>query len=88
MIRVAMVCRSLRVAKTVEHVPEQSRKDGMVQPIATKPSIGPEGGVGVVIHLSKTREKEINISSIEQRQQTRTQNKPPQQHINSDSDSD
>jgi hypothetical protein len=87
-IRVAMVCRSLRVAETVEHVPEQSRKDGMVHPIATKPSVGPEGGIGVVIHLSKTREKEINISSIEQRQQTRTQNKPPQQHINSDSDSD
>jgi hypothetical protein len=72
----------------VEHVPEQSRKAEMVQPIATKPSIGPKGGVGVVIHLSEIRKKQINTSSIEQRQQTRTQNKPPQQHINSDSNSD
>jgi hypothetical protein len=48
---------SLRVAKTVEHVPEQSRKAGTVQPIAMKPSVGPEGDVGVVIHLLKTRKK-------------------------------
>jgi hypothetical protein len=35
---------------------------------ATVPSIDFEGGVEVVIHLSKTKEKRINISSIEQRQ--------------------
>jgi hypothetical protein len=39
-------------------------------------SIRSEGGVGAVVHLSKTREKQINISSIEQRQQTTTPNKP------------
>jgi hypothetical protein len=38
-----------------------------VQPITTEPSIGLEGGVGVVVHLSKIRKKQINISSIEQR---------------------
>jgi hypothetical protein len=45
--------------------PEQDGKPGVVQPITTEPSVGSEGGVGVVIHLSKTREKRINISSIE-----------------------
>jgi hypothetical protein len=39
-----------------------------VQPVTTKPSVDSEGGVGVVIHLLKTKEKQINISSIEQRQ--------------------
>jgi hypothetical protein len=76
------------VAKMVEHIPEQSWKAGMVQPITIEPSVGPDGGVGVVAHLSKTRKKWISISSIEQRQQTRTQNKSPRQHVNSDSDSD
>jgi hypothetical protein len=46
--------------------------DDAVQPITTEPSFGSKGGVEVVIHLSKTREKRINISSIEQRQQTKT----------------
>jgi hypothetical protein len=87
MVWAAMVRGSPRVAKAVEHVPEQGRKDETVQPITTKPSVGLEGGVGVVIHLSKTRDKLINISSIEQRQHTRTQNKPSRQHVNSDSDS-
>jgi hypothetical protein len=32
-----------------------------------KPSVGSEDGIGVVVHLSKTREKQINISSIEHR---------------------
>jgi hypothetical protein len=86
-VRVAMVRGSPRVAKAVEHVPEQGRKDETVQPITTKPSVGLKGGMGVVIHLSKTRDKQINISSIEQRQHTRTQNKPSRQHVNSDSDS-
>jgi hypothetical protein len=60
------------VAKAVQHVPKQDRKPGAVQPVTTEPSVGSKGGVGVVIHLSKTREKRINISSIEQRQQTKT----------------
>jgi hypothetical protein len=45
------------VAKTVQHVPEQGGKPRAVQPITTEPSVGSKGGVGVVIHLSKTREK-------------------------------
>jgi hypothetical protein len=45
------------VAKTVQHVSEQGSKAGTVQPITTKPSVGSEGGVGVVVHLSKIREK-------------------------------
>jgi hypothetical protein len=40
-------------------------------------SVGSEGAIGVVIHPLKTREKRINISSTEQRQQTKTPNKPP-----------
>jgi hypothetical protein len=32
MVRAAMVCGSPRVAKTVEHVPEQSQKAGIVNP--------------------------------------------------------
>jgi hypothetical protein len=46
-----------RIAKAVQHVPEQGREARTVQPIATKPSVGSEGDVGVVIHLSKTMEK-------------------------------
>jgi hypothetical protein len=53
------------VAETVEHIPEQGQKARTVQPVTTEPSVGPEGGVGVVIHLSKTRKKRINISTIE-----------------------
>jgi hypothetical protein len=48
---------SPRVAETVEHIPEQGRKDWMVQLVTTEPSVGPKGCVGVVIHLSKTRKK-------------------------------
>jgi hypothetical protein len=81
-----MVCGKTRVAEAVQHVPEHGGKPGAVQPIATEPSVGYKGGVGVVIHLSKTREKQINISSTEKRQQTKTLNKPRrQQNINSDS---
>jgi hypothetical protein len=86
MVRVVMVCGNPCVAKVVQHVPEQGGKTGAVRPVTTEPSIGCDGGVGVVIHLSKTREKRINISSIEQRQQTKTINKPRrQQNFNSDS---
>jgi hypothetical protein len=72
MVRVAMVRGKPWVAKTVQHVPEKGGKLGAVQPIAMEPSVGSKGGVGVVIHLSKIREKWINISSIEQGQQTKT----------------
>jgi hypothetical protein len=60
-----MVRGSPCVAETVKHVPEQGRKAGTVQPIATEPSIGLEGGIGVVVHLSRTRKKQIIISSTE-----------------------
>jgi hypothetical protein len=86
-VRTATVRGKIRVAEAVQHVPKQGRKPGTVQPVTTEPSIGSKGGVRVVIHLSKTREKQINISSIEQRQQTKTpKNKPrQQQNVNSDS---
>jgi hypothetical protein len=75
-----------RVAKAVQHVQEQGGKTKAVQPIAMEPSVGSKGGIGVVVHLSKTREKQINIPSIKQRQQTKTLNKPRwQQDANSDS---
>jgi hypothetical protein len=68
-----MVRGSPRVAKAVQHVPEQHQKNGTVQPVATKPSVSSKGGVGVVVHLLKIKEKQINISCIEQRQ-------PPSQY--------
>jgi hypothetical protein len=67
-VRVAAIRGKPRVAEAVQYVPKQGGKPGAVQPVATEPSVGSKGGVGVVIHLSKTREKQINISSIEQRQ--------------------
>jgi hypothetical protein len=85
-VRVAMVRGNPYVAKVVQHVPDEGGKTGVVQPVTTKPSVGSQGGVGVVVHLSKIREKRINLSSIEQRQQTKTPNKPRrQQTVNSDS---
>jgi ATP adenylyltransferase/5',5'''-P-1,P-4-tetraphosphate phosphorylase II len=74
-----MVRGNPRVAKEVQHIPEQGAKTGAVQPITTEPSVRSEGGVGVVVHLSKTREKRIKISSIEQKQQTKTPNEPRRQ---------
>jgi hypothetical protein len=71
-VRTATVRGKTRVAEAVQHVLKQGRKPGAVQPITTEPSVGSKGGIGVVIHLSKTREKRINISSIEQKQQTKT----------------
>jgi hypothetical protein len=44
-----------RVAETVKHVPEQGRKARTVQPITTEPSVDPEGGRRVVVHLSETK---------------------------------
>jgi hypothetical protein len=57
MVRATMVRESPRVAKAVQHVPEQGGKTGALHPITTEPYVGSEGGVGVVIHQSKTREK-------------------------------
>jgi hypothetical protein len=65
MVQTATVRGKTRVAEAVQHVPKQGGKPGAVQPVTTEPSIGSKGGVGVVIHLSKTREKRINISSVE-----------------------
>jgi hypothetical protein len=45
------------LAKAVQHILKQRGKTRVVQPVATEPSISSEGCVGVVIHLSKTREK-------------------------------
>jgi hypothetical protein len=56
-VRVTTVRGSPCVAETVEHVPKQGQKARTVQPITTEPSVGPEGGIGIVIHLSKTRKK-------------------------------
>jgi hypothetical protein len=72
MVRVAMVRGKPCVAKMVQHVPKQGGKPGAVQPATMLPSVDSKGGVGVVIYLSKIRKKRINISSIEQRQHTKT----------------
>jgi hypothetical protein len=56
-VRVAMVRGNPYVAKVVHHIPEQGGKTGVVQPVTMEPSVGSVGGVGVVIHLWKTREK-------------------------------
>jgi hypothetical protein len=57
MVRAAAIRGKPRVAEAVQHVLEQGRKPGAVQPITTEPSVGSKGGIEVVIHLSKTREK-------------------------------
>jgi hypothetical protein len=72
MVRAAVIRGKPRVAEAMQYVPEQGGKPGAVQPITTELSVGSKDGVGVVIHLSKTREKRINISSIKQRQRTKT----------------
>jgi hypothetical protein len=56
-VRMTVIHGKPRVAEAVQHVPEQGGKPGAMQPITTEPSIGSKGGVGVVIHLSKIREK-------------------------------
>jgi hypothetical protein len=53
MVRTTMVRGSPRVAKAVQHVPEQGGKSRAVQPVTTEPSVGSVGGVGVVIHHDK-----------------------------------
>jgi hypothetical protein len=56
-VRAAVIHGKPHVAEAVQHVPEQCGKLGAVQPVTTEPSVGSKGGVGVVIHLSETREK-------------------------------
>jgi hypothetical protein len=56
-VRAATVCRKSRVVEAVQHILEHGGKPRAVQPIATEPSVGSKGDVGVVIHLSKTWEK-------------------------------
>jgi hypothetical protein len=72
MVQMATVRGKPHVAEAVQHVSKQGGKPGAEQPVTMEPSVGSKGGIGVVIHLLKTREKRINISSIEQRQQTKT----------------
>jgi hypothetical protein len=57
MVRATTVRGSPHIAKVVQHVPEQGGKTVIVQPITTEPSVSSEGGIGVVVYLSKTREK-------------------------------
>jgi hypothetical protein len=57
MVQTAMVRGKTCVAEAVQHIPKQGGKPGAVQPVTTEPSVGSKGGVGVVIYLSKTREK-------------------------------
>jgi hypothetical protein len=61
---VAMVRGGPHVAKMVQHVPEQGGKTGAVQPVTTEPSIGSEGGVVVVIHLSKQGRNESTFHPL------------------------
>jgi hypothetical protein len=65
MVRVTIVRESPRLAKMVQHVPEQGGKIGVLQLIETEPSVGSEGGIGVVIHLSKNK-GEMNQHFIHQ----------------------
>jgi hypothetical protein len=53
----AMIRGEPRVAEAVQHIPKQGEKPEVVQPVTTEPSVSSKGGVGVVIHLSKIREK-------------------------------
>jgi hypothetical protein len=57
MVRATTVRGEPCVAKAVQHVQEQGGKPRVVQPVTTEPSIGSKSGVGVVIHMSKIREK-------------------------------
>jgi hypothetical protein len=57
MVRTTTVREKPRVAETVQHVLEQGGRPGAMQPITMETYVGSKGGVGVVIHLSETREK-------------------------------
>jgi hypothetical protein len=54
MVRTATVHGEPRVAKAVQHVPEQGGKPRAVQPITTEPSVDSKGDVGEVVHLLET----------------------------------
>jgi hypothetical protein len=56
-VRAAVIRGKPHVAEAVQHVSEQGGKPGAVQPITMEPSVSSKGVVGVVIHLSETREK-------------------------------
>jgi hypothetical protein len=56
-VRAAAIRGKPHVAKAVQHILKQGGKPGAVQLITTEPSIGSKGGIGVVIHLSETKEK-------------------------------
>jgi hypothetical protein len=74
------------VAEAVQHVSEQGKKLGAVQPVTTEPSIGSKGGVGVVIHLSKQGGNESTFHLSNRDNKPKLQNKPRrQQNVNSDS---
>jgi hypothetical protein len=73
-VRAATVRGEPRVAEAVQHIMKQGWIPGAVQSVTTEPSVSSKGGVEVVIHLLKTREQQINISSTEQGQQTKTPN--------------
>jgi hypothetical protein len=86
MVRTATIRGEPHVVEAVQHVPEQGGKPRAVQPVTMEPSIGSKGGVGVVIHLSKTRENESKICPSHRDNKPKLQNKPRrQQTVNSDS---
>jgi hypothetical protein len=57
MVWAAAIRGKPRVAEGVQHIPELGGKPGAVQPVTTEPSVGSKSVIGVVIHLSKIREK-------------------------------
>jgi hypothetical protein len=75
MVRAAMVRGKPRVAKATR--PRVRWENRAVHPIAMEPSVSSEGDVGVVVYLSKTREKQITFH------QSNRDNKPKLQ-INHD----
>jgi hypothetical protein len=86
MVRAATVRGKPRVAKAVQHVSEYGGKPGVVQPVTMEPSVGSKGGIGVVVHLSKTREKRITFYPSNRDNKPKIQNKPRrQQNVNLDS---
>jgi hypothetical protein len=69
MVQTDTVRRKTCVAEAVQHVLEQGGKPRAVQPIATEPSVGSKGGVGVVVHLSKNK-RETNQHFIHRTETT------------------
>jgi hypothetical protein len=56
-VRAATVRGKSLVAEAVQHVLKQGGKPRAVQPVAMEPSVDSKGSVGVVVHMSKSREK-------------------------------